>query len=109
MSDITDNQRRILIAILQNKRIERYQVAGIEPDDYYDEWVPCEYDEVFYELQHDPRALRVASNQQDGEVWLYGTDYDEGVDFVQNKSFGASCYIDITPYGFISGGKIGDV
>jgi len=106
MNDLTPHQRDILIAILQNKRIERMWRL---PSDLT--WIPC--DNVWYWLDNEPSELRVAPNQCE-DVRLYcakpGTELNNEFLLTPKPLPGYDThYIDISPNGFIVGGKIEDI
>ncbi len=106
MSDLTDHQRSILIAMLQGRRIESRLIAN---DDYG--FYPCDTaEEALLKLCDSQFIVRIAPNQ-DEAVRLYG----EISPFVPVRSFknahslrkaDDTHYIDISPNGFIVGGKI---
>ena len=103
MNDLTPHQCDILIAMLQGKDIQCHGTWIL--------WVPTTYDVVLSKLYSNPDDFRISPNQ-DEAVRLYG-DMDEedyGCIFTQhNKTLSDTHYIDISPNGFIVGGKIEDI
>ena len=98
MTDLTDHQRSILIAMLQGKRIQM-DCASLG-------WKDMEETKIDPLVVLRTISLRIAPNQSEA-VRLYGRPVGDGTQwqFVDRKSQ-QSHYIDISPNGFIIGGKI---
>ena len=103
MNDLTQHQRDILIAMLQGKRIEfLHEGRG---------WILADAQDVWDWLP-DSDHLRIAPNQ-DEAVRLYGDPNNRHhfncVIFSPVETGLDKGYIDISPNGFIVGGKIEEV
>ncbi len=100
MSDLTQHQRDILVAMLQNKRIEHLHDLPAP------HWVEDEDGDTLDMLTRFSERIRVAPNQCEA-VRLYGwvddsSAFFNGANGLPNNNH----YIDISPNGFIVGGKI---
>ena len=110
MNDLTPHQRDILIAMLQNKRIEYQWIGDIELGNNweYPEFKDCDYAVVLKNLLSGSYVFRIAPNQHEA-VRLYGDEIEDDGTLLfseQPDSRFNTCYIDISHNGFIVGGKI---
>ena len=103
MKDLSEHQRDILIAMLQGRDIEVWRGSF---------WVKTDYYDVLELVGDSDERLRISGNQ-DEAVRLYGVmsevlPIESLCALKRDSSKYDNLFIDISPNGFIVGGKIGE-
>ncbi len=106
-NDLSEHQKSILIALLQGKRIARKMFINSDERE-----IVQKTRSIFEYLIITPHNLSIAPHQDVDVIRLTGqasNTTDEYVSFSNQKFDGDTHYIDISPHGFIVGGKIEDI